>query len=629
MISTDPASSLADAFQLPPVRRGAARDRPRRVRTVHGALHVVEIDAPRALERWLGERRDVLERIALRGTWLDEDDVARLLRLSLPGIDEIAALIEIARYGRSAAFDLVVVDTAPTGHTLRMLVMPDTLIAIARVFDHMQEKHRVMVDALTGSWTPDAADTLIAELHRDGSELWALLRDRTNVRTSWVTLPEPMAIEETADAASQLRGQGLAIDRIIVNRLTPGPPEPCAWCDSRRGFERRALASAERIAAPGTVAAVTAQDREPRDVRAFATIGVELGRPPVPAPKSPRTGRWRGTVTATPDAIRAVIDPRTRLLIMGGKGGTGKTTCAAAAALRAAAAEPNHRVLLLSTDPAHSLGDVLGCPLTDALQRVEGASANLEVRELDASRGFTALRERYGDAIDALFERGWRGDGIVDARSDRLIMHGLIDLAPPGVDELAAVIDVTDALDDSAAGRFDLIVMDTAPSGHALRLLEMPSLVQDWVRTLMSILLKYRSVTGLGELGAMLLKLSQGLGRLRELLTDATRARFVVVSRAAALPRAETGRLLARLRAMHISVPVVVINAVGRGTCRRCRTAVASERREIAALRRLAAGSRRDTVVVLAPAEVPPPHGSGDLRRWSAAWGLAQPTGRR
>ena len=192
------------------------------------------------------------------------------------------------------------------------------------------------------------------------------------------------------------------------------------------------------------------------------------------------------------------------------------------------------------------------------------------------------------------------------------------------MDELAAVIDVTDALDDSAAGRFDLIVMDTAPSGHALRLLEMPSLVQDWVRTLMSILLKYQSVTGLGELGAMLLKLSQGLGRLRELLTDAGRARFIVVTRAAALPRAETGRLLARLRAMHIDVPVIVINAVGRGTCRRCRTAVASERREIAALRRLAAGSRRDTVVVLAPAEVPPPHGPGELRRWSVGWGLAQ-----
>ena len=374
-------------------------------------LHVVEIDAPRALERWLGERRHVLERIALRGTWLDEDDVARLLRLSLPGIDEIAALIEIARYGRSGAFDLVVVDTAPTGHTLRMLVMPDTLVAIARVFDHMQDKHRIMVDALTGSWTPDAADTLIAELDRDGRELWALLRDRTSVRTSWVTLPEPMAIEETADAISRLREQGHTIDRIIVNRVTPRPPEPCGWCDGRRGFERRTLASIERIAAPGAIAAVTAQDREPRDVRAFAAIGAELGRPPAPAPRSPRAGPWRGTVTGAPDAMRAVIDPRTRLLIVGGKGGTGKTTCAAAAALRAAAAAPNHRVLLLSTDPAHSLGDVLGCPLADALQRVEGTSANLEVRELDASQSFAAMRERYGNAIDALFERGWGGGG--------------------------------------------------------------------------------------------------------------------------------------------------------------------------------------------------------------------------
>ena len=68
-------------------------------------------------------------------------------------------------------------------------------------------------------------------------------------------------------------------------------------------------------------------------------------------------------------------------------------------------------------------------------------------------------------------------------------------------------------------------MIDTAPTGHALRLLEMPALVHDWVKALMAILLKYQPVVGVGDLGAVLLRLSQGLGRLRELLNDPARTR--------------------------------------------------------------------------------------------------------
>ena len=134
------------------------------------------------MERWLAVRRETLERIALRGTWLDQEDVSRLLRLSLPGIDELAALFEIARLARTGRYDLVVVDTAPTGHTLRMLNMPGTLREIARVFDAMQAKHRVMVEALRGAWTPDAEEALIDGIDRDGQDLAALLRDPARVR---------------------------------------------------------------------------------------------------------------------------------------------------------------------------------------------------------------------------------------------------------------------------------------------------------------------------------------------------------------------------------------------------------------------------------------------------------------
>ena len=92
----------------------------------------------RAFERWLAPRRELLATIALRGTWLDDEDVARLLGLSLPGIDEVVGLLEIARMARAAterSID-VVVDTAPTGHTLRLLAAPALLGRVARRARH-------------------------------------------------------------------------------------------------------------------------------------------------------------------------------------------------------------------------------------------------------------------------------------------------------------------------------------------------------------------------------------------------------------------------------------------------------------------------------------------------------------
>lgn len=626
VMSTDPASSLANLFQLPRLRPRDA-DRPRAVRVPRGRLHVVEIDGPRALERWLAGRRETLERIALRGTWLDEEDVSRLLRLSLPGIDEIAALFEIVRAGRTGAYDLVVVDTAPTGHTLRMLATPETLLALARVFDHMQDKHRLLVATLRGGWTPDAEEALIGELARDGEELAALLRDPVRMHLDWVSLPEPMSVEETADAAARLGEAGIPLQGLVVNRVTPEPSGACARCEARRAFEQGAI-GVLRDRIPGVpVATVSERDREPRDVRSLRGIGRELGdttRVSAPSPRA-RPRSWHAALDGSPVRPSSAIVGRASLVLFGGKGGTGKTTCASAAAIHAALARPRQRVLLLSVDPAHSLSDVLGATVGDTVRALPGGPPNLFVRELDAPRQFALVRARYAAAIEALFDRLSRGASAIDATSDRIVMHDLIDLAPPGIDELVAVIDVLDALDDVRGGGYHVIVVDTAPTGHALRLLETPALVQEWVRALMSILLKYQAVVGMGPLGEILLKLSQGLGRMRERLTDRARTRFIAVTRPAALPRAETARLVARLRAMQIDVPAVIVNAAGRGTCVRCRAGSAAEHREIEALSRAIVQDPGRMSIVIAPEYVPPPQGRTRLREWARAWCVAAP----
>src|SRR5262249_13915778 len=152
-----------------------------------------------------------------------------------------------------------------------------------------------------------------------------------------------------------------------------------------------------------------------------------------------------------------------------GKGGVGKTTCAAALALGLAEKGAPRRVLVLSTDPAHSLGDVLRTPLGDDARPVVVAPPGLDARRVGAPALMASRRRRYLDAVRQVFD-ALRGDSSLDPSFDRTVVEDLIDLAPPGLDELFGLLEVVEALDRSA---YDTVVVDTAPTGHALRLLEM------------------------------------------------------------------------------------------------------------------------------------------------------------
>src|SRR5258708_36090269 len=156
--------------------------------------------------------------------------------------------------------------------------MPALLGRVAGVLDALQAHHGIVVSALRGSYARDEADALIEELDRDGRALATMLRDPAQTVVTWVTLPEPMALEETADALRALDAAGVRVSRLIVNRMTPPdgetvppkprsgggepvPPKPrsgegaCAWCDARRRFVARALAPLTcRFGDPGVLA---------------------------------------------------------------------------------------------------------------------------------------------------------------------------------------------------------------------------------------------------------------------------------------------------------------------------------------------------------------------------------------
>ena len=570
---------------------------------------------------------DALEQIALRGTWLDEDDVARLLELSLPGIDELAALLEVVRLAADRRITISSSSTPRRPATrCACSTCPRSLRALASVFDSMQDKHRVVVQALRGRWSPDAEDVFIREMDDDARQLAALLRNPDRAQYFWITLPEMMAIEETADAVSALAQRGITVTRLIVNRITPRPERPCAWCDARRTVDAGSLEALCGKLPAVAITPIPGRDSEPRGVRALTSIGAEI-EAAAPLPSAAKRGGNLGArfrIQPRPRPFPGSAHPRPACCSSAEREGSERRRALPGQRSRSPREAPERRVLLVSTDPAHSLGDVLAAAVSDAPGALHEGPPNLVVREFDAADAFRTVRRRYAAAIDLWFDRLVRdasGSVGVDASLDRRVMHGLMELAPPGIDELTAVIEVIDALDQRHAGGADIIVMDTAPSGHALRLLEMPQLVQDWARALMSILLKYQPVTGVGELGAVLLRISQGLGRLKTLLADPAKTSFVAVTRAATLPREETDRLLGRLAAMQIDVPLVIVNAVGRGTCARCQAAAREERQQVRRMQRFRSNTRPGSIpVAIAPAELPPPRGALALRKWQATW---------
>jgi arsenite/tail-anchored protein-transporting ATPase len=627
VVSTDPAHSLGDALGR------ALGPKPRAVPVRRGSLRAVELDADAALARWLAQRRERLATIVLRGTYLDREDVERFLSLSLPGTDELIGLLELSRLARAAPADVVVVDTAPTGHTLRLLQMPETLRQIASVLDDMQAKHRFLARSLGGSYRGDTADALIAEVEEEAAAILALLRDAERTTFSWVMLPEALSLEETRDGVAGLRRAGITVGEIVVNRVTPPPPGPCALCRSRRRSEAGILTETAR-AFPGIpLRVVPAAEDEPE--------GLDLLRRFAPALRGrasrERAGRVAGkrttgkaarrtSASAAPWWLSELMPPSRRLLVFGGKGGVGKTTAAATAALALAAQRRQGRVLLLSADPAHSLADALDVPLGDDERAVPGAPARLRARELDAERALAAARERYRSAVDQLFDT-LRGGSNLDPAFDRAVVQDLIALAPPGIDELFALVAVTDALTREDAEAPATVVLDTAPTGHALRLLALPESAREWIQALLAVLLKYRQVVGLGQLAQELVEMSKKLRGLEALLRDPARTAFVAVTRPAELPRLETERLLAELDTLGIPVAGLLVNAITPPGCARCRRAAAREGKQVRALARRVL-TRAGRPLILAPMIAPEPRGVRALRDWGTAWRRLDRAGR-
>ena len=552
LVSTDPAHSLRDSLAgMAPTPN----------------LTVLELDAEECLADFRAENGRKLHEIAAAGTFLDDDDISRFLNLSLPGLDELMAFLRIVDWVEGRRFASIVVDTAPSGHTLRLLAVPAMLRNWLSMLDTLLAKRRYMREVFAGPENSDSLDFFLSKWWASLGRLEKLLRDPARCQFVPVTIAEPLSVRETAALREELHCWRIAVSDIIVNQLHPaGPCHTCADAHAQEQEHIRQLRSADEQAVFWGIDLLGAEVRGMEQLCCFW----DHARPLSGAPEAVAKLRWAPRPRVETPALPPPSE--VRLVMFSGKGGVGKTTLACATALRLALDFPEKRILLVSSDPAHSLS---GCLNVEIGPRPVPVVAGLSAMEIDAHAEFEALKNQYAGDIEEFLQSA---GAAFDLTFDRVVLEKMVDLAPPGLDEVMALTSILNFLTHN---RYDLLVLDSAATGHFIRLMELPALIGEWLRAFFSVLLKYERVLKLPRFCDKLVELSKDLKQFRKLLADPARASLWVVSIPTRMAYEETKDLMAACDRLGIAVPAMFLNLLTPPSD--CRLCSSLRRRELAA----------------------------------------------
>jgi arsenite-transporting ATPase len=524
ILTTDPASNLADVFEQPIGHRITA------IRGMPG-LWAMEIDPDRATQEYIDRAME-----PIRAAFPEQMVRVMEEQMSGPCTAEVAAFDRFTDFlepqrddGR--AFDQVVFDTAPTGHTIRLLELPS-------------EWSQAIEAASEGSGQtcigPSAA---IQHAKAKYERALRTLRDRSLSTFLFVLQPEEIAIRETRRAIDALEGLGIRAHRVIVNGIIP----PDAVADplfADRAKLQAAHLETIRTELPYPVERMTLLASEIKGLdglREVARIFFD-GEPAVtlqeaaPATQeaAPATD-YAGPTSLVDIRARLVPDGARRTIFFAGKGGVGKTVASCVAALWLA--RRGHRTLLLTTDPAAHLGDVLGAHVGDEAAPIEGApgvwAAKIDPR---------ATADAYKARILA--------DARARGRPETAIAVMAEELESPCTEEIAAF---DRFIEHASQGEWDVVVFDTAPTGHTLRLLELPV---EWSRQL--------DVKVFASVDSAVADdvAKHRFGEVIDMMRDPARSTFAYVMYPESTPIVEAHRMARELRTIGIEPGLVVANLV-------------------------------------------------------------------
>ncbi|MCP3027383.1 ArsA family ATPase [Halobacillus sp. A5] len=245
-----------------------------------------------------------------------------------------------------------------------------------------------------------------------------------------------------------------------------------------------------------------------------------------------------------------------KILFVGGKGGVGKSTSSAALAL--ASARSGYKTLVVSTDPAHNLGDIFHKKIKHEKTLLE---ENLWGIEVDPARE----SKRYIQGVKDNLQ------GLVKSRMVEEV-HRQIDMASasPGADE-AALFDRLISIILEEADEFDKIVFDTAPTGHTIRLLTLPELMSVWIDGMLErrkkITDNYTELLNDGDpvddpIYDVLQKRKEKFAAVRDIILDCKQTGFIFVLIPERLPILETQQAIKQLDQHHLHIRTLIVNKV-------------------------------------------------------------------
>jgi arsenite-transporting ATPase len=419
LVSTDPASNLDEVLGTP------LGQQPTRVPVVHG-LFAMNIDPEAAAaayrERMVGPYRSLLPAAAIASM---DEQFSGSCTLEIAAFDEFSRLLGDAK--ATTGFDHVIFDTAPTGHTLRLLSLPTA-------WSGFMEASTTGTSCLGPLAGLQAQQTMYQDTVR-------ALADPQTTTLVLVARPEVTALGEAARTSTELAALGVQNQHLIVNGVfrAVAISDPFALAMQRRGEQALAEIPVQLGALPRTLVPLAAN----------GVLGVQalrmLGTDQLATNNEPE---FETTGADLPPGLGSLIDdlaaPGHGVILAMGKGGVGKTTIAAAIAV--ALAERGHRVHLTTTDPAaHLVATFSGdCRPNISISRIDPRA---ETASYTAEVMHTA------------------GAGL-DEQGKALLAE---DLRSPCTEEIAVFRAFAQAV---AAGQDRFVVLDTAPTGHTILLLD-------------------------------------------------------------------------------------------------------------------------------------------------------------
>jgi arsenite-transporting ATPase len=509
IISTDPASNLGDIFET---RIGHT------ITPIIPNLSAMDIDPDAATEEYrekvIGPMRGVMP-----------DDIMKVLEEQFRSActTEIAAFDRFTDFLVNKEFDLVVFDTAPTGHTIRLLELP------VDWSKHIEESAKGSGQTCIGpvssiQGAKEKYDRAIAAM-REGSRTTFYL----------VLKPEKTSLAETLRARDELNKLGIRNFRVIVNGIYPDDEIIHSRYANLSAVQSRYLGMIEK-ALPYPSNKVGLQSGEIKGLRAikdFAGVVFE-GKKTAVTGSFPQPGTF--DQFADGDALTHIIQKKhdTRIVIITGKGGVGKTVTACAVAAHLAG--NRQKTLLVTTDPAAHIGHVLDEPIGDTIGQTKSLPY-LSAARIDQKKSVETYKKKI---IDDAVRSGYSDDMLIALKEE---------LESPCTEEMAVFEEFAGVVENSD---FDYIVFDTAPTGHTLRLLELP---YDYARQV-ELMVQIKKEGGASDKAQK--KLKSLLGKLKDPGTSA----FMLVFYPEYTPIHEAKRTLDDLSLAGIGVQAVIANNV-------------------------------------------------------------------